>query len=545
MRYHLVSLNARFVHASPPLFSLRNMLKRHLPDCATTLFHFTLNDPYFETLLTLSDGEPDAIFFSVYIWNTDLIQRLVGDLEQINRRSAVILGGPQVTYGHESQWPDWCTLVRGEIEGLPERFFHDLAAGRLAREYKAPAAQSFPSPYQEEDFRGQLKNRYVYYESTRGCPFACTYCLSSAETGIRRKTLELVERELSDILAYKPRSLRFVDRTFNFNSERALAIWKFLASRAKETQCHFEIAPHLFDDEMFAFLSTVPTGLFHFEIGLQTTNPASLEAVHRTTNQEKAEGNIARLAALETVHLHLDLILGLPFETVETFRKGFNTVFSLKPHYIQMGLLKVLPGTEMESRKKELGLLASSQPPYHVMGTRWMRHDELGELFWFGECVESFYNNRFFLSLFQYLRKVESDPASFFDQLLRRCRERGFFNLAPTQKLMVACLWAVVRDRKDGPLMLELMRYDWLRCGHRFLPECLDAGMPIQKAREDLWSRLPLNYPPYFDHRTRKEFFRQAVLVPFSPAALRELGYQAEQESWIAFLPDTTETLFK
>ncbi len=545
MRYHLVSLNARFIHSSTPIFSLRNELTRHLPDCATTLFHFTINDSYFETLLTLSGGEPDAIFFSVYIWNADLVHRLLQDLEKIDPRCPIILGGPQVTYGRESEWPEGCTVVRGEVEGLPERFFRDLQARRLEREYSAPPAEAFPSPYREEDFRGPLKNRYIYYESTRGCPFACTYCLSSTDRGIREKELQLVEQELSAILAHNPKSLRFVDRTFNVNGKRALTLWKFLAARAKGTQCHFEIAPHLFDEEMFEFLSTVPTGLFHFEIGLQTTNPDSLAAVHRSTNQEKAESNIARLAALETVHLHLDLILGLPFETVETFRRSFNTVFSLNPHYIQMGLLKVLPGTEMDRQKSEFRLLSSSEPPYQVMGSRWIRHDELRELFWFGECVEAFYNNRYFLSLFQYLRKIETDPAAFFDQLLHGCRERDFFNLSPTQELMVQCLVAVVKDRTDGLLMLDLMRYDWLRCGHRFLPDCLQRGGPVQEARENLWSRLPLNYPPFFDHRTRKNFLRRAGFARFSHEALQELGFQAEQDSWLAFLPEMTDTLFK
>jgi len=545
MRYTLAALNARFVHSCPALFSVRNELTRHLPGCTTSLLQFTIDNPYFATLLTLTGQEPEAIFFSVYIWNADFFERLVHDLAKTLPDCPIILGGPQVSHGPQQEWPGQCTIIRGEIEGLPEGFYHDLKQGRLQREYTALPPQSFPSPYRKEDFPITLHNRYVYYESTRGCPFACSYCLSSTDQGIRQKDLKLVQQELAVILPHTPKSLRFVDRTFNTDRKRALALWQFLAEHTKETQCHFEILPDLFDEEMFAFLQTVPAGLFGFEIGLQTTNPDSLTAIHRTVDLEKALSNIARLVSLDTVHIHLDLILGLPFETVESFRQSFNTAFSLNPHYIQMGLLKVLPGTEMHRQKEEFGLLTSGSPPYAVMATRWMEHAELRRLFWFGQCAESFFNNPYFRAFFQYVRENEPDPFDLFDKLLHTCRAHGFFDLAPTQKLMTQMLCALAQGRPDRDLVLEILRYDWLRCGHRFLPDCLQTTETLQETKKHLRERLPQNYPDLFDHVTRSEFLRQTTFSHFSPIALEKLGFPAAPDSTIAFLPARSQSIFK
>ncbi|PIY20935.1 MAG: DUF4080 domain-containing protein, partial [Deltaproteobacteria bacterium CG_4_10_14_3_um_filter_60_8] len=491
-----------------------------------------------------ADLEADALFFSVYIWNVDYVRRLVADLATLRPDCPIVMGGPQVTYGPQPDWPGQCTIVRGEIEAAGAAFFADLRAGNLKREYEAGVAAAFPSPYREVDFAGPLRNRAVYYESSRGCPFSCSYCLSSATTGVRHKGLTEVFAELRSILPHQPKSLRFVDRTFNADRQRALAIWRFLAEHAGPTKCHFEISPDLFDEEMFVFLARVPAGLFEFEIGLQTTNPASLAAVNRTMNLELAQTAIARLAAMDTIHLHLDLILGLPHETTASFRASVNAAISLAPHYLQMGLLKVLPGTGIQRRQAEFGIECGQSPPYPVLASRWLERRSLSRLFWFGKIVEAFFNNRYFRTFFRYLRATETDLSAFFDGLLAHCQATGFFSLSPTQELMARMLCEITASRADHQLLLELLRYDWLRCGHRFLPDSLRPAYTLRDAQNFLWQELPQNLPPFYDHAGRNEFFKQATFARFSGPALKETGLsQGLRDGLVVFLPERTASV--
>ncbi len=543
MQFYLAAFNARYIHSCPALFSVRNALEQHITDCEIILHQFTINDPYYKTLLSLSETCADAFFFSVYIWNYHQVSRLVNDLARILPRCAIILGGPQVSYGPVDNWPENCTIVRGEVEGLEDFFYQDLQEGCLKREYCAAAAPSFPSPYLTEDFSGPLKKRHIYYESTRGCPFSCSYCLSSVKNGVRQKDLAQVQAELMPILDHGPRSLRFVDRTFNANPQRTLALWQFLAEHSRSTPCHFEIAPDIFDEAMFDFLAELTPGKFEFEIGLQTTNPDSLTAVNRLMDLEKAQVNISRLVALDTVHLHLDLILGLPFETESSFQKSFNTVFALGPHYIQMGLLKVLPGTEIHKKQQEFGLLYSRMPPYSILATKWLSHDRLGRLFWFGECVEAFYNNRFFRTFFRYIRKNETDYFAFFNSLLDHCQRVNFFGLASTQDFMNRILYDLIEKRPDRGLLLELLQYDWLRCGHRFLPDCLKTAEPLSVTKDFLWKNLPPNMAPYYNYSSRNIFFKQGTFIRFSSRAMKEIGL--EEGGFMAFLPERENTVLR
>ncbi len=544
MRLYLSAFNARYIHSCPALFSVRNALEQHIPDNQITFRQFTINDPFYETLLALSTSNAEAFFFSVYIWNIQQVSRLVNDLAKIFPKLPIVLGGPQVSYGPIDTWPENCTIIRGEIEGLEEPFYTDLQNGTLQREYSATSTCHFPSPYKEEDFLGALQKRHIYYESTRGCPFSCSYCLSSAKAGIRQKDMEQVKNELSAILQHTPRSLRFVDRTFNANPARALEIWQFLAQHDHETPCHFEIAPDIFNDAMFDFLKGLQPGKFEFEIGLQTTNKKSLAAVNRSMDLEKTKSNISRLVALDTVHLHLDLILGLPYETEASFQESFNTVFAMGPHYIQMGLLKVLPGTEIHKRQNEFGFVFSQEAPYSILATKWLPHESLGRLYWLGECVEGFYNNRFFRNFFKYIRKNEDNYFALFSSLLDYCHKAGFFHLASTQELMTRIICAMVEDRPDQDLLVEVLRYDWLRCGHRFLPEVLKSKRPLSETKDHLWKNLPQNLEPHFNYKTRNTFFKQGTFMPFSGKAMKELGFE-EEDSFIAFLPQREKTVLR
>ncbi len=250
LHYQLIALNCRFTHSCLALFYVRNELERHL-DCRVDIRQFTINDPYYDTLLRISNSEADALFFSVYIWNGMYIKRLVYDLKRIRPELPIILGGPQAPY--LSNLPACCTVVHGEIEGVDASFYQDLEQGTLRPEYKSAPGNPFVSPYRSEDFTGLLQNRQIYYESSRGCPFFCSYCLSSVTHSVQHKDIDTVKQELENILAVEPLIIKFVDRTFNSNPQRTLAIWRYLSALPYSTKFHFEIAPDRFTEEMFQF----------------------------------------------------------------------------------------------------------------------------------------------------------------------------------------------------------------------------------------------------------------------------------------------------
>ena len=538
MRADLVSLNCRYSHSCPALFYVRGALEHHLPGPALRIRQFTINDPYYDTLLRLSSSPADALFFSVYIWNAMYVERLVRDLAAIAPDRPLILGGPQAPM--LADLPRRCTVVEGEIEGVTDRFYQDLVNGCLQSRYFAVPGRPFSFPYRDEDFVGELRNRQVYYESSRGCPYRCSYCLSSADNGVRRKDVGQVEKELERILAHEPKIIRFVDRTFNDRPERALAIWRFLAGRPEKTRFHFEVAPDRFTEEMLAFLAAVPAGRFQFEIGVQSTNPETLEAVSRRMNVEQAEANIRRLAAGDNIHLHVDLILGLPYDDQAGYRCSFNRVFVLRPHYLQMGLLKILPGTRI-SRETELhGIQSCRQPPYEILANRWLNHAALADLHVFGECVETFHNNRFFRTLWRYLLDTGEEPFQFFQALLAVCRRRHFFDHSPTQELMARLLAELAAGRPDQRLLLEILRYDWLCCGHRFLPDFLEAE-PLAELRAVLRRDLPPSLDGHYSARDRSEFLKRCVFLEMTAPALRQIGFAPRGERGVVcFFPERT-----
>lgn len=538
MRIHLVSLNCRYTHSCLALFYVRCALERHLPGSALEISHFTINDPYFATLLRLSTSPADVLFCSVYIWNGMYVERLVRDLSRIRPDRPLVLGGPQAQVLQDL--PRQCTVVEGEIEGVDERFYRDLANGSLGPRYAAEPGRPFPFPYREEDFSSGLRNRQVYYESSRGCPFNCAYCLSSADQVVRRKDVGAVREELERILAHEPKLIRFVDRTFNDRPERALAIWRFLAGRPEKTRFHFEVAPDRFTDEMLAFLETVPAERFQFEIGIQSTDPATLAAVNRRMNIERAEANIQRLAAMDTIHLHVDLILGLPGDSEDSFRSSFNRVFALRPHHVQMGLLKVLPGTPIRRDAERHGLVFCRQPPYEVLANRWLDHAVLADLHVFSECVEAFHNNRYFRTLWHYLLGTAEEPFQFFQALLVICRRRHFFEHSPTQELMTRLLAELAAVRADADLLVELLCYDWLCCGHRFLPDFL-AAKPLAELRAELRRDLPPSLEGHYTVRERSEFLKRCVFLAMTAPALRQIGFAPRGErAVVCFLAQQT-----
>jgi len=540
MKFNLISLNCRYSHSCLSLYYLRQELRANIAGCQITINEYTINDPYYKLLTQITTQAADAVFFSVYIWNHELTEKLIKDLSLVRPETPIIIGGPQAPSILGGKLPQQCTLFKGEIESAPAAFYRDLRANKPKACYQAEGFGDFKSPYNDKDFSASLKNRNIYYESSRGCPFSCSYCLSANEDGLRHLSLDQVKEELKLILATKPRIIRFIDRTFNADRKRAMDLWQFLMENGGNTCFHFEIAPDLFTEEMFQLLAKCKNGQFQFEIGVQSTNKKTLAAINRKTDLERSKENIKRLLDLNNIHLHLDLILGLPEEGRADFARSFNEIFQLQPHYIQMGLLKILPHTPISKHIAKYDIKYCQQPPYQVLATSRLSHENLTELYWFGECVEDFYNNRFFPSFFTLINKT-SDGFSFFSDLMQICQEQDFFDMAKTQEKMSSLLAILAEKQENKQVLLELLRYDWLRTGHRFLPKHL-ATEDLKETSQLLWQKLPDDSPPHYQAKDRNHFFKKAMFSHFSPKTFTALGITEPENRAICFLAEREDT---
>lgn len=543
MHIKLVAINGRFTHSSLALFHVRNELEEHCVDLSTEFLQMTIRDPRYEVLLRISKDSPDAIFFSAAVWNSAFVEELITDLHSLLPLCQLVVGGPQAEVVGRNVEKGICTVVRGAIEAVQESFYRDLEAAALQPQYGRSffhlkeKQEKFVSPYREEDFATHLKNRNIYYESSRGCPFSCSYCLSSVENGTVHKGLDQVRQELDQIMAHDTKVLRFVDRTFNDLPDRALAIWKLVLEYEGKTLFHFEIAPDRINEEMFAFLATVPPGRFQFEIGIQSTHEPTLAAINRRIDPKDAHGTVSRLAAMDSIHLHADLILGLPYETQESYLQSFADIFAMGPHFIQMGLLKLLPDTAISCDAKQFSYRSCSTPPYSVLANQWLDAGRLQELYWFSECVEKFCNNRYFPSLWRYFRKEKIDVSSFFMVLLNTAHTGRLFELAPTQELLCTLLMETLETREDANLTRELLIYDWLRCGHRKLPSCLSPLNNWERDLKDhLYQQLPVEIPGLYSQKERNRFFKQTIFFQFSRECLGQLGEETDRSACFAFL---------
>ncbi len=355
-----------------------------------------------------------------------------------------------------------------------------------------------------------------------------------------------MQRELDQIMAYAPKVLRFVDRTFNDQPDRALALWKLVLSYEAETLFHFEIAPDRISEEMFAFLATIPAGRFQFEVGIQSTHEPTLAAINRKIDPDIAHGTVSRLVQPDNIHLHADLILGLPYESKESYLKSFADIFAMGPHYIQMGLLKILPDTSISRDAEKFAYRSCHKPPYSVLANKWLDGETLQELYWFSECVEKFCNNRYFPSFWNYLRTTGEDVSFFFMQLLNVALEHRLFQLAPTQEFLCSLLVQTIQTRVDAPLIRELLIYDWFRCGQKNLPAfLLQDEKEKRNLRDHLYAHLPAEIEGLFSQKNRNLFFKQTIFYTFSTEALHEIGFGIGVSASLAFLLQREASLMR
>ncbi len=311
----------------------------------------------------------------------------------------------------------------------------------------------------------EFKNKIIYYESSRGCPFRCSYCLSSIEKQVRLRNTELVKRELQFFLDRKVKQVKLIDRTFNCNREHALEIWRYLLEHDNGiTNFHFEIAAELLTQEELQLFSRMRPGLIQLEIGVQTTNRETLCAIHRPENLERLKMTVMSIREFRNIHQHLDLIAGLPFEDLKSFRQSFHDVFSMKPDQLQLGFLKVLKGSEMYERAGEYGIVYQSEPPYEVLYTKWLSYEDVQELKKVEEMLELFYNSDQFSYTLRVLQRLFEAPYDMFLALAEFYEEKGFFINSPSRNYRYEVMLEFAESRNAGEevnkLFRELLTFD-------------------------------------------------------------------------------------
>ena len=518
MKILLTAVNAKYIHSNLGIYSLKAYADQVLglgeaggrheraenrgigtgamdpAKPSIELAEYTINHQLDQILQDIFRREPDVIAFSCYIWNIEYIRYLIADLGKILPDVPIWLGGPEVSFDAAKvlgELPEATGVMKGEgeetfaqlagyyvdklckkgtdsgkilpdgqagLENIPGLAFR-LPDGSLADTgvRRAMDMSRIPFPYKHMDIK-DLEHRIIYYESSRGCPFSCSYCLSSIDKSVRFRSLELVLDELAYFLEAGVPQVKFVDRTFNCNKKHAMAIWRFIKSHDNGvTNFHFEIAADLLDQEEIELLGQMRPGLVQLEIGVQSTNPDTLKAIHRKTDIDEIRRITGTINQAHNVHQHLDLIAGLPNENLESFRHSFNQVYSMEPEQLQLGFLKVLKGSYMEEMALTYGLCYSSRPPYEVLSTRWLSYRDILELKGVEDMTEVYYNSRQFVHTLSGLAAEYGSPYEMFLDMAAYYRENNLTGISHSRIARYEILYSIIARRRDAGLDASVM----------------------------------------------------------------------------------------
>ena len=457
MNLILCAINSKYIHSNLAVRSLAAFLGEYAKHI--TIKEYTVNND--ENMITtgLFELNPDVLFFSCYIWNIIMIRSVCRVLRKVLPSVKIVFGGPEAS-------PEDREFVDFVIEGEGEYAFRELVRQFLSGEsphvvQKKLNLDEIPFVYNKQ-LLDELGNRILYYEASRGCPFNCQYCLSAGDS-IRFLSLERVFSDLGFFLETRVKQVKFVDRTFNCDKKRALEIWRFLINNDNGvTNFHFEIVAELLDGECFELLSSVRKGLFQFEIGVQTTNPSVLEVIRRKSNTEKLFTAVALLRPLK-IHLHLDLIVGLPGENFVSVQNSFNDLWQLRPDKIQLGFLKVLKNTGFRRDSEKLGLVFRSTPPYEVLFTRSLSFKELIVLKKFEEMLDIFYNSGKFNTSLSFISSFFESGFLFFETLASYWHTHGYHLAAQSKTSVFTMLYSFCGDNGIPLLYIrDLLKFDFL-----------------------------------------------------------------------------------
>lgn len=482
MKVILTTLNAKYTHSSLAIRYLKEYCKTV---CEVEIQEFSINNGILDILSQLFEVKPDIIGFACYIWNIEMTMKLVNLLKKVLPNITIICGGPEVSYQPEEFFrenPSIDYIIQGEGEETLYHLLTQLKLGRTMEEIPALTyyneenqivssnaivvknLDTIPFPYHDEDIIA-LKDKIIYYESSRGCPFSCQYCLSSATQGVRFFSIDRVLDELRFFIRHNVRQVKFVDRTFNAKKSHYMQILKFLVVQKCKTNFHFEMAADLLDAEVLDILELMPVGRVQLEIGVQSTNEVTLDNICRTNNWNKIVHNVTRILSFDNIHLHLDLIIGLPNEDYKSFQKSFNDVYSLKPHMLQIGFLKLLKGSGISLNRKKHGYVFMDTAPYQVLANDYMSYEEVRKLHILEQIFEQYYNSGRFRNSTQFLIALKDGNAFiFYDALTEYWQKRGLHLVAHTTKSLYKYLYEFCEEKypEKAEVLKEILKFDAL-----------------------------------------------------------------------------------
>lgn len=464
MKILLAACNAKYIHSNLAVYDLQAYASDYADHIV--LKEYTINQQKDDIMRDIYLEHPDVVCVSCYIWNLSFVKELMADLIKILPGADFWAGGPEVSYDAEKFLTE-NSEFKGVMVGEGEETFKELAGHYVEKNpqnlknmtgicyrdgdqiihngwRQIMDLSSIPFIYKD---LSEFKNRIIYYESSRGCPFSCSYCLSSIDKKLRFRDTETVKKELQFFIDNKVPQVKFVDRTFNCKHDHAMAIWKYINEHDNGvTNFHFEISADLLREEELQEMSTMRPGLIQLEIGVQSTNPDTIKAIHRTMDFEKLKGIVDRIHSFGNIHQHLDLIAGLPYEDYDSFRHSFNDVYALKPQQLQLGFLKVLKGSHMMEMCKEYGIVYKTQEPYEVLSTKWLDYDHVLKLKTVENMVEVYYNSGQFQNTLEYLEKFFPDAFSIYERLGSFYMEKGYGDVSHTRMRRYEILLEFLED---------------------------------------------------------------------------------------------------
>ena len=553
MKILLVACNAKYIHSNLAVYDLQAYASDYADHIV--LKEYTINQQKDDIMRDIYLEHPDVVCVSCYIWNLSFVKELMADLIKILPGADFWVGGPEVSYDAEKFLTE-NSEFKGVMVGEGEETFKELAGYYVEKKpqdlkdmtgicyrdkdqiihngwRQIMDLSSIPFIYKD---LSEFKNRIIYYESSRGCPFSCSYCLSSIDKKLRFRDTETVKKELQFFIDNKVPQVKFVDRTFNCKHDHAMAIWKYINEHDNGvTNFHFEISADLLREEELQEMSTMRPGLIQLEIGVQSTNPDTIKAIHRTMDFEKLKGIVDRIHSFGNIHQHLDLIAGLPYEDYDSFRHSFNDVYALKPQQLQLGFLKVLKGSHMMEMCKEYGIVYKTQEPYEVLSTKWLDYDHVLKLKTVENMVEVYYNSGQFQNTLEYLEKFFPDAFSIYERLGSFYMEKGYGDVSHTRMRRYEILLEFLEDVPEISMdqVKDQMVYDlYLRENLKSRPGFARDQKPFER---QIW-----------DFRKREKVAKNAHVEVFADGTVLLFNY-ADRDPLTnnAHVTDVTKDVFE
>ena len=533
MKILLAACNAKYIHSNLAVYNLKSCSGEY--SSSVVVKEYTINQIRDDILKDIYLEQPDVVCFSCYIWNISFVRELVPDLKKILPQVEFWAGGPEVSYD-AVEFLKKNPAFFGVMVGEGEETFHELAGYYIERKPETLSGIRGVAFRDENKGRDivhtgwrelmdlskvpfaysnltEFKNRIIYYESSRGCPFSCSYCLSSIDKKLRFRDIELVKKELQFFIDNKVPQVKFVDRTFNCKHDHAMEIWRYITENDNGiTNFHFEISADLLRAEELALMKTMRPGLIQLEIGVQSTNPQTIKAIRRTMDFEKLKGIVEQIHSFGNIHQHLDLIAGLPYEGYDSFHKSFCDVYALRPEQFQLGFLKVLKGSYMMEMTGEYQILYKDREPYEVLSTAWLTYGEILRLKMVESMVEVYYNSGQFKNTLVFLEKYFDDPFRMYEALGRFYEKKGYSEISHSRMRRYEILMEFAGEQKEIPLevLSDVMLLDlYLRENLKSRPSFASDQKPYERL---IWDYRKVEKIPKTAHI---EVFRDGKTILF------------------------------